>query len=149
MTYVILHGTPTNIEKGIISDSGIFCEIHTGQTETPWDFRKSFTRDAEDCLVGGNYYGEKDGGCHPQDLTDEDRKFIHDRWIGLIDLVQNQIDEKGRFDIDILDYFNPEGESDLEWLKNRLRTVIECISRGSIKAEDIVRIMDALEESGF
>lgn len=148
MTYVTLHGTLTNIEKGSIGDGHISTTFILGSRDTSWNFEKSFKNDAENVLVDGNYFSEKDGGICPWKMTKKDRKFIHDKYLALIDIIKEQLDKNGRFDIDLLGYFEPEG-ADMEWCSSRLRTVIENISRGCIKTNALITIMNALDDAGY
>ena len=148
MTYVTLHGTLDYMEKGYIEDGHISAIFVSGPRNHSWDFEKSFKEDAETALKDGNYFSEEDGGICKKEITDEDRMFIHDRYLALIDIIKNQLEEKGRFDIDLLGYFEPEG-TDMEWCSSRLRTVIENISRGCIKTDALITIMNALDEAGY
>ena len=145
MNYVILHGTPTNIEKGEISDGAIYSVMLEGERETPWDYRKSFTEDADCVLWDGNYYDEEDGGVG-NNWTEERRNLVHDKWLGLIDLIDKQIEENGRFDIELINYFSQEGdESYKDVLTKKIIQFLIDLNSDKADTTSIIEIMDTLE----
>ena len=139
MNYVILHGTLNNIEKGEISDGAIWSSYMKGPRDTPWDYRKSFTKDAESVLWDGNYFSEEDDGINDSSWTEEK----NDKWLGLIDIIDKQLEEKGRFDIDIINYFS-SGSSDnyKEVLISSLENLINLIKNDEISSEDLVNLIE-------
>lgn len=148
MTYVILHGTVSKVERGEIDDGHMHSYFTSCSSEKSWDFEESFKNDAKTALVDGNYFSERYGGIYPGKITQKDRKFIHDKYLALIDIIKEQLDKNGRFDIDILGYFEPERVDTAQCIA-RLRTVIENISRGCIKTDALITIMNALDDAGY
>lgn len=146
MNYVILHGTPTNIEKGEIADGAVYSIMMEGERETPWDYRKSLTEDAECVLVDGNYFSEEDNGVNDNSWTEEKRNLVHDKWLGLIDLIDKQIEENGRFDIELINYFSQEGDESYKHVLTK-KIIQFLIDLNSDKADttSIIEIMDTLD----
>lgn len=143
MNYVILHGTLNNIEKGEISDGAIWSSYMKGPRDTPWDYRKSFTKDAESVLWDGNYFSEEDDGVNDSSWTEEKRNLVHDKWLGLIDIIDKQLEEKGRFDIDIINYFSSDSSNDYkETLISSLENLINLIKNDEISSEDLVNLIE-------
>ena len=143
MNYVILHGTPNNIEKGEICDDAISSSYIAGPRDTPWDYRKSFTKDAESVLWDGNYFSEEDDGINDSSWTEEKRNHVYDKWLGLIDIIDKQLEEKGRFDIDIINYFSSDSSNDYkEALISSLENLINQIKNDEISAEGLVNLIN-------
>jgi len=146
MNYVILHGTPNKIEKGEISDGGIVGYYSRGERNTPWDYRKSLTEDAENVLWDGNYFSEEDDGINDSSWTEEKRNLVHDKWLGLIEIIDKQLEEKGRFDIDIINYFSPNGSNDY---KNEaisyLNSLINQIKNDEISVENLINLIKDIQ----
>ena len=146
MNYVILHGTPSNIEKGEMTDGAIYSIMLEGGRETPWDYRKSLTEDANDVLTLGNYYDEEDGGVG-NNWTEERRNLVHDKWLGLIDLIDKQLEEKGRFDIEIINYFaQNDDKSYKDILVEKIKRFLADVKNDKADASSIIEIMDTLED---
>jgi len=145
MNYVILHGTPTNIEKGEISDGAVYSVMLEGERETPWDYRKSLTDDANDVLTLGNYYDEEDGGVG-NNWTEERRNLVHDKWIALIDIINKQLEENGRFDLEIINYFAQDGDKSYKGiLVEKINKFLADVENDKADASSIIEIMDTLE----
>ena len=146
MNYVILHGTPTNIEKGEICDGAIYEVLLEGE-RGGWDYRKSFTENAKDVLELGNYYDEEDDGIGANGTwTDERRQLVHDRWLELIDILDKQVAEKGRFDLELINYFADYGDhSYKEILEEKIKRFLEDVENDKADASSIVEILDTLE----
>lgn len=143
MNYVILHGTLNNIEKGEINDGAILASYMNGHRDTPWDYRKSFTKDAENVLWDGNYFSEEDDGINDSSWTEEKRNLVHDKWLGLIDIIDKQLEEKGRFDIDIINYFSSDSSNDYkEALVSSLENLINLIKNDEISTEDLTNLIE-------
>lgn len=143
MNYVILHGTLNNIEKGEISDGAIWSSYMKGPRDTPWNYRESFTKDAESVLLDGNYFSEEEDGINDSSWTEEKRNLIHDKWLGLIDVIDKQLEEKGRFDIEIINYFSSDSSNDYkEVLISSLENLINQIKNDEISAEDLTNLIE-------
>ena len=145
MNYVILHGTLNKIEKGEMSDGAIYSVLFNDERDTPWDYRKSFAEDAKCVLEDGNYFNEEDGGTGIN-WTDEKRKFVHDKWLALADLVEKQIKENGRFDIEIINYFSQDSDKSYkEVLIDKINRFINDLNNDVADVNSIIEIMDVLE----
>lgn len=142
MNYVILHGTPNKIEKGEISDGGIVGYYTRGERNTPWGYKESLTKDAENVLWDGNYFSEEDDGVNDSSWTEEKRNLVHDKWLGLIDIIDKQLEEKGRFDIDIINYFSSDSSDDYkESIISYLNNLINQIKNDEISVENMVDLI--------
>ena len=142
MNYVILHGTPNTIERGEISDGGIVGYYTRGERKTPWDYRKSMTEDAEHVLWDGNYFSEEDGGINDNSWTEEKRNLVHDKWLDLINIIDKQLEVKGRFDIDIINYFSSDSSDDYkETIISYLNNLINQIKNDEISVENMVDLI--------
>lgn len=157
MTYVILHGELNNIQ-GKMSDGALTTfflkQDPNNSNNEKWDYKKDLLQNASDVFELGNYYPEEEsveGWSNEEEWDDSRRNFVYFKWKELIDIIEKNLKETGRIDIDLLNFFTPEKEriSVIEDCKYRLRTVIENITRGTIKAEDIIEIMDAVENAGY
>ena len=147
MNYVILHGTLNNIEKGEINDGAICVYFMTGQRENPWNYKKSMTEDAENVLWDGNYFSEEDQGINNSTWTEEKRNLVHDKWLGLIDIIDKQLEEKGRFDIEITNYFsNDSSDSYKEILFEKIRKFMRDVEKDIADTKSITEMMDILED---
>ena len=147
MNYVILHGTLNNIEKGEICDGAIWSSYMEGHRDTPWNYRKSFTEDAEHVLWDGNYFSEEDDGINNSSWTEEKRNLVHDRWLGLIDIIDKQLKEKGRFDIEFINYFsNDSSDSYKEILFEKIRRFMKDVEKDIADTKSITEMMDILED---
>lgn len=145
MDYVILHGTPDRIERGEITDGAIYSILLDEERNTPWDYRKSFTEDAKRVLEDGNYFNEENGGVGIN-WTDEKRKFVHDKWLALADLVDKQIEENGRFDIEIINYFSSDdNKSYKEVIIDKINKFVNDLNNETADINSIIGIMGNLE----
>lgn len=158
MTYVILHGELNNL-RGMMNDGGI--EVHFLEKDTEsksfnekWNYVEKCLRNAEDVFELGNYYSDEEpveGWDEEGDWNNSKRKFVSERWVELIEIIEKSLKETGRVDVELLNFFTPEKEkiSAIENCKYRLRTVIENISSGTVKVENLIEIMDAVEKAGY
>lgn len=143
MNYIILHGTPDNIEKGYITDGAIYTTFFNGSRPVTWDYKQSLTEDAERVLVDGNYFSEEDDGINDNSWTEEKRNFVHDKWLGLIDIIDKQLEEKGRFDIEIINYFSSDNSDDYkETAISYLNNLINQIKNDEISVENLVNLFE-------
>lgn len=146
MNFVILHGTPNNIEKGSICDDGVYITLLEGDRLGTWNYRKSMTEEAECVLEDGNYFNEEDGGIGTN-WTDERKKFVHDKWLALIDIIDKQLEERGRFDIEFFNYFADKNDKTYkELLKEKISKFLADVENDKANANIIVDIMEDLEE---
>ena len=146
MNYVILHGTLNNIEKGEISDGGIWSSYMKGHRDTLWNYKKSLTENAENVLWDGNYFSEEDGGVNDNSWTEEKRNLVHDKWLGLIDIIDKQLEEKGRFDIEIINYFSSDSSDDYkETAISYLNNLINQIKNDEISVENLVNLIENIQ----
>lgn len=146
MNYVILHGTPDNIEKGYITDGAMYTSFFCGKRETAWDYRESCTRDAEHVLWDGNYFSEEDDGVNDSSWTEEKRNLVHDKWLSLIDIIDKQLEEKGRFDIEIINYFSSDSSDDYkETAISYLNSLINQIKNDEISVENLVNLLENIQ----
>ena len=146
MNYVILHGTPDNIEKGYINDGAIYATFFNGSRSVTWDYKQSLTEDAERVLVDGNYFSEEDDGINDNSWTEEKRNLVHDKWLGLIDIIDKQLKEKGRFDIEIINYFSSDSSDDYkETAISYLNNLINQIKNDEISVENLVNLLENIQ----
>ncbi len=151
MTYVILHGTLYDIE-GRMNDGALLCFVGNGKRDTPYDYRKEFTTMSEEALVLGNYYSDEEnipGWKDSAEWNDRRRKFVSSRWLELIDIVENQLKENDRMDIDLIDYFNPDsnGKSDPMDIVDRFSEKMKSeISNGTMDFKKLIHMMDYIED---
>ena len=146
MNYVILYGTPDKIEKGYITDGAIYTTFFNGSRPVTWDYRKSLTEHAERVLVDGNYFSEEDDGINDSSWTEEKRNLVHDKWLGLIDIIDKQLEEKGRFDIDIINYFSSDSSEDYkESIISYLNNLINHIKNDEISVDSLVNLIENIQ----
>lgn len=141
MNYVILHGTPDNIERGEICDGGIVVYYSRGKRKAPWDYREYLTKDADGVLWDGNYFSEEDDGINDSSWTEEKRNLVHDKWLGLIDIIDKQLEEKGRFDIDIINYFSSNSNDYKKEAISYLNDLINQIKNDEISVENLINLI--------
>ena len=148
MNFVILHGTPYHTEKTSISDGGIYVILGNKENGEAWNYKKSFKRNATDALIDGNYFDERDGGiCKNGTWTDERRQLVHDKWLALIDIIDRQLEEKGRFDIEFINYFTEDNDKSYKKiLKEKINKFLADVENDKADASVIVDIMEDLEE---
>lgn len=143
MTYVILHGTLDNL-SGTISDGAIVTYLLDGVREQPLNYKEMCKKHAEECLCLGNYFST------PQDRSwnRKRRYFVKKKWLELSSLIENQLKEKNRIDLELTDFFEEISDTK-EDFKRRLRNIIETLNRGELPTISLVRISNTLDEIGF
>lgn len=147
MTYVILHGTPENIEKGVFTDGATYAILFNGTRKDSWDYREYFTEHAKQALCDGNYFSEEDDGVNDDTWTEEKRNLVHDRYLELIDIIDRQLKEKGRLDIELLNYFSLDNPNNYkESVISVLKNIIHQIETDTLDASTLIDIIEALPE---
>lgn len=147
MTYVIIHGNLNDI-KFEINDGALTC-FSISQVKESWDaweFKERCIKKSEEVFKLGNYYSDDliEGWEDEEDWTESRRQFVSDKWLELYSLIDRQIKDRDRIDLELLDFFTPNS-SPSEY-SNRIRALASKIDKGEVPAKVLVKIMESLEE---